>query len=70
MSIPDPQRLTRVEEKLAHLEHHLGELDGVVREAFGQIAAVRQALEKLRTSVEADAPDEPTSSEDEKPPHW
>ena len=75
---PDPAdgRLTRMEEKLAHLERFVGELDGVVREAFDRIAAVRGELDKLRASVEAD--EETTAETDadaddpeaHRPPHW
>lgn len=66
-------RLTRVEEKIAYLEHFVGELDGVVRELHDGLAAVRREVGALRarleTSAEADG-DDPDDLEAQKPPHY
>ena len=76
MHRPDPAdpRLTRVEEKIAHLERFVGELDGVVREAFERIEAVRGELDKLRAAVEADGQAQTDAAdldlEADRPPHW
>ena len=76
MASPDPadHRLTRVEERIAHLERFVGELDGVVREAFERIEAVRGELDKLRAGVEADGQAQADAADadpaDDRPPHW
>ena len=66
-------RLTRVEEKLAHLERHVGELDGVVREGFDRIEELSAELRRLNDRLaqqsepgEGDGPD----AERDRPPHW
>lgn len=79
-------RLVNIEEKIAHLEHHLGELDGVVRETGDRVAGFKRQLEQMRTLLEEQAaasaggPDSDASDdtppgadqdlEDDRPPHW
>ena len=76
LASPDPadHRLTRVEEKIAHLERFVGELDVVVREAFDRIDALRGELDKLRAAVEADGQAQADAAdvdpEADRPPHW
>jgi uncharacterized coiled-coil protein SlyX len=71
----DPQRLIAIEEKLAFLEKHVGELDGVVRGLADRIdqqtkgiQQVRSALEQHLAGGEGDGPD-PDADRD-RPPHW
>ena len=72
------QRLVNIEEKIAHLERHLGELDGVVREMYDRMDGFKAQLEKIRADLEAHQPgsgDAPAPArdqqlEDDKPPHW
>lgn len=70
---PD-QRTIALEEKIAYLEQHVGELDGVIRELADQLAkqgrgvdAVRGMLEK-HLAGEDDASGDPAV--DDRPPHW
>lgn len=74
-------RLVNIEEKIAHLEHFLGELDGVVREMSGRMDGYKTQLAKMREMVESqaasggDGPDDDGGSgdqqfEDHRPPHW
>ena len=45
--------LIRVEEKIAHLERYVGELDQVVREMNDRLDGFARQLAELRQSVEA-----------------
>ncbi len=67
------ERLTRLEEKLAFLEQHVSELDGLVLELNRENAQLKDQLRvtQQRMQALADAqPDTPRSLEDDKPPHW
>ena len=74
MTVQPDDRLIAVEEKLEHLERFVGELDGVVREAFDRIDAVRGELDKLRAAAEADGQAQADAAdvdpEADRPPHW
>ena len=68
----DPSRLTVIEEKLAYLEQHLGDLDEVVQELAKRMAKQGEGVTAVRKMLEdhlseADGPSDPA---DEKPPHW
>lgn len=73
-------RLVNIEEKIAHLEHYLGELDGVVREMNDrmdgyqqELARMRQLVESQTTNGEGGSDDDGSTDqqlEDERPPHW
>ncbi|MEM9420287.1 MAG: SlyX family protein [Planctomycetota bacterium] len=71
-------RLVNIEEKIAHLERHLGELDGVVREMYDRMDGFKAQLEKIRSDLQSHqasagdglAPDSDQQLEDDKPPHW
>jgi uncharacterized coiled-coil protein SlyX len=63
-----------LEEKLAWLEHHVGELDGVVRGLASQVAELEMEVARLR-AARADggdtaAPEPGAFLLHEKPPHY
>ena len=68
----DDARLTVIEEKLAHLEKYVGDLDEVVRDLAVRIDAQKDGVTAVRKMLEdhLSEPDGPTSPADEKPPHW
>ena len=71
----DADRLTRVEEKLTHLEHDLSQLDGVVRELGARIVQQDRTIAGLRRQLDQllERPQPPASADDpaaERPPHW
>lgn len=72
----DAQRLITLEEKLAYLEQHLGELDGVVRELAGRLEQQHKGVQQVRSILEQHlaggdeggaASDDPAA---DRPPHW
>jgi len=68
-------RLVNIEEKIAHLEHYLGELDGVVREMHDRMDGFKHQLDKMRADLTAQSGGEERGDgdqqlEDDKPPHW
>jgi len=71
----DPKRLIAVEEKLAHLEKYLGELDEVVRDLATRLDVQAKGVKQVRTILEqhlAGGEDEGSSGDPEadRPPHW
>ncbi len=64
----DADRLTRLEERYAHLQRHQAEQDKVMLELAEEVARLKSELAALRTrdSSGGTAP-EPT---DERPPHY
>lgn len=73
----DPDaRLIALEEKLAYLEMHVGDLDEVVRDLAGRLDLQAKGVKQMRTMIEQhlaggegdkdDAPD----AERDRPPHW
>ena len=68
----DNKRLIRIEEKLAHLEKYLVDLDEVVRELGQRLDKQRDgvtAIQKMLVDHISDGEDTPGPA-DEKPPHW
>jgi len=65
----DPDRLTRIEEKLAYLEQFVGDLDEVVRDLAKRIDVHGQGVSAVRKLLE-DHLTEPGDPGNEKPPHW
>lgn len=73
MPEPSPtQRLTSIEELLTHFERTLAELNSVVLEQAGRIAALEQRLARLTEEVDTVAAqsEPPRRLEDDKPPHY
>lgn len=68
----DDARLTLIEEKLAHLEKYIGDLDEVVRDLSTRIDAQSDGVLAVRKMLEdhLTEPDGPGGPADEKPPHW
>ena len=68
----DDARLTMIEEKLAHLEKYVGDLDEVVRDLAARIDMQKDGVSAVRKMLEdhLNAPDGPPDPADEKPPHW
>jgi uncharacterized coiled-coil protein SlyX len=75
-------RLIQLEEKITHLEHHLAQLDEVVRESHDRLDRYRRQVEQLQAKVESlesspapppdlddDGPSDP-QLRDDRPPHW
>ncbi|MEM6507718.1 MAG: SlyX family protein [Planctomycetota bacterium] len=67
--MPDQDRLTVIEEKLAFLEKYVGDLDEVVRELSTRIDAQKDGVSAVRKLLEDHLSDVGDPG-DEKPPHW
>lgn len=67
--MPDSDRLTRIEEKLAYLEQYVGDLDEVVRDLVVRIDKHGEGVKAVRKMLEDHLTD-PIDPGDEKPPHW
>lgn len=70
-------RAIRLEEKVAHLERYVADLDGVVREMNERMDRFARETKALRAIVEAarktdQGPDGTADDDllDERPPHW
>lgn len=61
-------RLTRLEERYAHLQRHSAEQDKVMLELADELAKLRKELAALRT-VRGSGPEE-GETRDERPPHY
>jgi len=72
----DPKRLIAVEEKLAHLEKYLGELDEVVRDLATRLDAQTKGVQQVRSILEqhlaggGDGEGSSSDPETDRPPHW
>jgi uncharacterized coiled-coil protein SlyX len=64
----DADRLTRLEERYAHLQRHSTEQDKVMLQLAEELAKVRKELAGLR--ARAGEPREVGEPADEKPPHY
>jgi len=64
----DAERLTKLEERYAHLQRHSTEQDKVMLELSEEVAKLRKEITSLRAqrSGDADGGDLP----DERPPHY
>ena len=67
----DDERLTRIEERLAHQEHAVGELSDVLHRQQMQLERLetlcRQLGDRLHALQQGDTKGDPL---DEKPPHY
>lgn len=61
--------LKRLEEKIAHLEHHVTQQDKAMLEFADELARLRRELRALRERA-ASARDTGDDAVDEKPPHY
>lgn len=71
----DDARLTVIEEKLAHLEKYVSDLDEVVRELATGLATQKDGVTAVRKMLEDHLNDPGNASSDrdlidDKPPHW
>ena len=64
----DPERLTLLEERYAHLQRHSAEQDKVMLQLADELAKLRKELAALRTQQTGGRDDEETP--DERPPHY
>ena len=65
----DDNRMTVIEEKLAHLEKYVGDLDEVVRDLAKQLHTQGQGVNAVRKMLQDHLSDAGDPG-DEKPPHW
>jgi uncharacterized coiled-coil protein SlyX len=72
MNPAEAERLTRLEERYAHLHRHQTEQDKVMLELAEELARVKQELARWRAqSASAAAPGEQDlGPADERPPHY
>ncbi|MEM7230170.1 MAG: SlyX family protein [Planctomycetota bacterium] len=61
-------RLQAIEEKLLALEHHVEQLDTVVRDAFVGMDKLQREIERLRSDVAEMQTNMESSGEEEPPP--
>ena len=66
----DDERLTRIEERLAHQEHTAGELSDVLHRQQAEIERLTLLTRQLAERLEALREGEPGNPLDEKPPHY
>lgn len=65
----DAERITRLEERYAHLQRHLTEQDKAMLGLTDEVARLRAELALLRGQTNAPA-DGGTAPQDERPPHY
>ena len=65
----DAERLTRIEEKLAHLEKYVGDLDEVVRDLSKRLDTHGDGVSAVRKMLQ-DHLSDAADPGDERPPHW
>lgn len=63
----DPDRLTEVEIKMAFLEHHVAELDELLRRSIARVEELEREVGQVRAQL--DVASETGTLRDEKPPH-
>jgi hypothetical protein len=64
----DAERLTRLEERYAHLQRHQAEQDKVMLGLTDELAKLRKELATLRARAAAGG--ETPEAPDERPPHY
>ena len=71
---PTP-RLIAIEEKLAHLEKYVGDLDEVIREMAGRLESQAKGAAQMRSILDqhlagGDDKSDATDPAQDRPPHW
>jgi uncharacterized coiled-coil protein SlyX len=66
----DAERLTRLEERYAHLQRHSAEQDKVMLELGDEIARLKKELAILRGLLPTSPGGGEESTADERPPHY
>ena len=65
------ESIKRLEEKIAHLEHHVTQQDKAMLELADKLAGVRREMKTLRDRLTAGAGSEGEEERaDERPPHY
>ena len=64
----DAERLTRLEERYAHLQRHVAQQDKAMLELAEELARVKQEVAALRARHESGGA--PGEEADERPPHY
>lgn len=65
----DETRIIELQEKVAYLEKHLGDLDEVIRDLAGRVRKHGEGVDAVRKMIEDHLSEQPDPG-DEKPPHW
>ena len=65
----DAERLTRLEERYAHLQKHMGQQDKAMLELADEVKKLRKELAAVRAQ-HASGSGEPGETPDERPPHY
>jgi SlyX protein len=66
--MPDAERLTRLEERYAHLQKHMGQQDKAMLELADEVKKLRKELAILRAAQPGGSG--PGETPDERPPHY
>lgn len=65
------ERVDRLEERIAWLEHHVTAQDKAMLELHEELERMRRELSALRERPESRSPlDSPPSPDEERPPHY
>lgn len=65
----EDERLTRLEERLVHLQRHVTEQDKAMLKLADELTHMRRELEQLRDRPRPSR-EEPGEPADERPPHY
>ncbi|MGH8019455.1 MAG: SlyX family protein [Opitutaceae bacterium] len=68
-NMADDERLTRLEERYTHLQHHVTEQDKVMLAMNAELDRLRQELTDVRAQL-ATAPQGEEAPGEERPPHY
>ncbi len=66
----DADRLTRLEERYAHLQRHVTQQDKAMLELTDELARLRAELALLRARTDAGGGGDDAAPRDERPPHY